>query len=420
MPTNSLLTVVFCVLNAGVYWQQRAATFALYLIGVDIGDGLCAVVKVCSNVAYFTLPSRTLERHLVDWYMAKYLALSFRRAATCLNMLASLERFLAIAFPLKNISRRAFRKPLVIIAVVFLACLLSHSFMVLEYHAVLEEDGDWRLTATEWKRAYPGVFVVVGNVVVIMFAYAPLIVILVLNFLMLLMLRAHSSSLKNMRKSHGSSSEDTMYKTSIKSETTSQNPTKAERNSYIHDDSLCRNDNKTQSTPSRRISLQDNLNDTVSHPRDMIGKHYKNGQTGCDDGKLAQTSKKISSSKVHNDSSITKMVMVFTTVFFLLALPSMLSFTARHLFPEYSPEGRESNLYRTVSTLSMLISHLTEPSLFWVSFAYSRHFRRAVFRLPGARWCCGRSLAVTSVLSTSSSDVSSRSSRKTLSVSGAH
>jgi hypothetical protein len=37
-----VLASVFCVLNAAVYWQQRAAPFAFYLVGVDIADGMCS------------------------------------------------------------------------------------------------------------------------------------------------------------------------------------------------------------------------------------------------------------------------------------------------------------------------------------------------------------------------------------------
>ena len=61
-----------------------------------------------------------------------------------------------------------------------------------------------------------------------------------------------------------------------------------------------------------------------------------------------------------------------------------------------------------VGLLAQLTSHLTETALFWVSFLYSRQFRRSVMRLPVARWLCGPYLAKTSLAGSSatSGDVS--------------
>ncbi|XP_076435744.1 uncharacterized protein LOC143275480 [Babylonia areolata] len=474
MPTNSLLTIIFCVVNAAVYWQQRAATFAVYLIGVDLGDGLCAVVKLCSNVAYFTLPPTSLPRPLIDWYLAEFLATSFRRAGTSLNTLASLDRFLAIAFPLKNYhqhnnnsSGKAFQRPVVIAVCVFVASLAAHSFLAFEYHVVLGEDGHWRLTPTEWKLKNAEVVVTMETVSGIVFAYAPLTAVVVLNVLLVIMLRVHTASIKGVRAARGATPTDSgdVTKTSRVQRVppapcsflSDGIPPKEKQDSQSHDeenaretdrakvllqsarpssfsddtnpgsDHLCNNENIP--SQANKLSLTAIVNNDqndhhhnhnhnpqnrrkLSNSENHILHHYHTASNS----EVEAVTKTTSPPKHRDDTSVTRMVMLFTTVYFLLALPSMLCFTARSLLPEYGPGGREANLYQTVSTVSMLLSHLTEPCLFWVSFSYSRHFRRALFRLPFARWwCCGlRWLAVTSsgsATSSTSCDVSgSRSS----------
>jgi hypothetical protein len=108
------------------------------------------------------------------------------------------------------------------------------------------------------------------------------------------------------------------------------------------------------------------------------------GGKSKDKDAMAEEAKKQKAAK-ERESQTTRMVMLFSTVFFSMALPLLLSHTAMNIWDEYNPAGREKNLYNAIKMFSTLTSHLTETALFWVSLTYSRHFRRAVLRLPVAR-----------------------------------
>ena len=66
-------------------------------------------------------------------YIETYLGVSGRRAALCLSVFASLERCLAIIFPLKSVSRRACAKPNVVILSVFMFVFVILLHFVFDY-----------------------------------------------------------------------------------------------------------------------------------------------------------------------------------------------------------------------------------------------------------------------------------------------
>ncbi|KAL8613941.1 hypothetical protein ACOMHN_023177 [Nucella lapillus] len=355
MPVLCLLAVTFCVFNAAVYWQQRAAHFALYLVAVDLGDGLCSLVELLHSLIYFSLPVDNYGHLVVKWYLAKYVAASCRRAAVCLNAFATLERFLAIAFPLKSFSRRVCARPGIIIIAVFVTSLIAHVYFAVEYEVARTSAGSWSLMHTSIRKQHPEAFVLWSLVDSIIFAYSPLVAIVVLNTTLVIVLRMHASSLNVVRRDRGKK--------------TSQ---------YTHQDD----------------------SGLISGCGDSNGsKNLQNKVVADDDMKKKKTEK---------ENQTTKMVIVFSTVVFVMALPRMLNSSARSILSDYGPKGKEKNVYNAIGLLSQITSHFTETALFWVAVAYSRSFRRSVLRLPVTRWLFGRWLGKTSSLpATSSSDVSS-------------
>ncbi|KAK7480586.1 hypothetical protein BaRGS_00028162 [Batillaria attramentaria] len=67
MPLLCILAVTFCCINASVYWQQRAASFAAYLFSVDVGDGICASANLVHSLMILTLPSGAYALQFVRW-----------------------------------------------------------------------------------------------------------------------------------------------------------------------------------------------------------------------------------------------------------------------------------------------------------------------------------------------------------------
>ena len=301
MPVLCLLAVTFCVLNAIVYSQQRAARFAWYLVAVDLGDGLCSLVELLHSFTFFAVRSDAYLHLVVKWYMAKYFAASCRRAAVCLNAFASLERFLAIAFPLKSV--RLCGKPSLIIASVFALSLGTHIYFVLEFEVVSKGDGGWNLAHTTLRKNHADAFILWSTVASAVFAYTPLVAIILLNSVLLVFLRRHAASLQNVRRARG----------------------------------------VTRSRTSEEC-------DDVSS-----GSSLSNGKTvACNtttDG--SATTGTGDTSKRKRENQTTKMVMVFSTVFLMMALPRMLNSTARSLFDDYGPKGKEKNLYRWVKLVCL-------------------------------------------------------------------
>lgn len=141
----------------------------------------------------------------LDIILDLYVTVTFRRAAVCLNVLATLERYLTIAFPFGK-AATAFKRDTaaIIILVVFVVCL-AHSYFFFEY-TVLHIGGDeWTMYPSEAKLARPDLFESVKNIVRILLFYVPVFGSLVLNLALMIVLRRHLRSKQDMRMARGGS-----------------------------------------------------------------------------------------------------------------------------------------------------------------------------------------------------------------------
>lgn len=363
-----IVPLVFSMINASVYWQHKRASHGVHLMGICAGDGFCVLMSLIAFMTALWQPPSSQAYQIISWYLASYAANSCRRAAICLNLLVSLERFLAVAFPLKDFSKRVAGKPKLKVLVVFVLSFAAHAYFLLEFRVVMDSEGKWKTSRTSLAIDNSLIFLGWSIVVTIFFACIPLFLSLMLNVALVMGLRKHRITTKSLRVSAGGTKQGLPQPT-------------------VH-------------TEGQVISLKD------SRPISFETSHFTSTstQSGSFASKESVSDKNIRS---HGDQSVNTMVLVFSFVYAVMVLPRMLHLTARALIPEYAPSSREHNLYTLIDIFTQIWAHLTEVEQFCLSFIYSRQFRKATGRLFIVRIFCGSFADKQSVSSSTATSQSS-------------
>lgn len=351
-----LVPLVFTLLNAGVYWQLRKASHAIHLLAICAGDGMCTVMFLVLFLTALWQPPDSPIYQMVRWYLVTYFASSSRRAAICLNVPVTLERFLAVAFPLKDFSKRVSGKPRLTVLAVFLLTFAAHVYVLLEYHVVIEADGKGRTVRTSISINNSYIFLVTANVVTVLFSYLPVVLGLMLNLALVIVLHRHRTSTKGLRLSAGGMKPSQPLEKSMSSEV---------------------------SVVSKQLVSNTTSSVLVTSHQDINRK-----------------SEVMKRDRSHDTQSVTTMVMIFSFVYMATALPRLVHFSARSLIPQYGPSAQEHNLDTVLDIVTQIITHLAEVQQFCLSCIYSRQFRIGASRLFVVRYFC-RSWAMRQDLSSS-------------------
>nr|KAG5696877.1 hypothetical protein BaRGS_035287 [Batillaria attramentaria] len=319
------LATVCSLLNVLVYDRQQRQSHKTsrkrevhvsFLMAICVSDGLFTLCKVISYTCDNVAPGPTLLNAHLDTILDVYGLTAFRRAAVWLNALASVERFLTIAFPLGTASYVFKRAPAAVISTVFVTCCLAHIFILFEFTVTQDESGGWRQVITPYRAANEAMFESIKNAVRIVFFYIPLFGSLLINLLLLAALKKHVASKKGMTTSRGGAGG---------------------------------------------------------------GAGGGSGGARGADGKDATTATDSKQNKnVSPEAKAAKLILVLTLTFFFMALPSTLNATVATFTPHYGVPKRELFLYAILLNVFSLVMYLTQPALLIVSLVLSHRFRAAL------------------------------------------
>lgn len=86
-----------------------------------------------------------------------------------------------------------------------------------------------------------------------------------------------------------------------------------------------------------------------------------------------------------DQNHITIMLVIVAFVFLICILPGAVLSIATHIWPQYSPFGKNRNLYICISTITFLLETINSSVNFIIYMAFSRKFRL----LYKEKFCCG-------------------------------
>lgn len=220
LPAFGVIELFFSIVNASVYFKQRRSAFAVYLLGISLSDALFSFVQLVQSALLFVFPVGSYAATALGLYFYSYLGTSFSRTAICLNALASLERFVVVAFPLKITDSCSRKTPTIVVGIVFAASLVGHSYFFLEFEVktavspVNVTEAVWASVPTTLRLKYLSAFEVVKNTMRILFIYVPLIFSFVINVCLVLALHIFAVKRREMRVERGGVKTDGSEKSS--------------------------------------------------------------------------------------------------------------------------------------------------------------------------------------------------------------
>lgn len=292
-----LLAVPACILNVLANSLRRRDAYIFYLVGVSIGDGMDLLCQAPNLLVRIFQPSTSYAFIFTAFYLGMFASAICRRAAIVLNALASAERFLTLAFPF-TVSRNFLNaSPRLAVTSVFVCLCLLHISLLFEYNVTNVKYDTWMLLPSTHKEKYHEQFVSVRIVARTAGVYAPLLVSLIVNLVLISAFRVHSALQRDIRATSGKSLES-----------------------------------KSRNT----------------------GRHL---QTRV----VAKTC---------------RLVLALSFSFVFLALPRVVNETVSSFLDGYTYFSRGHYLVGAVNAVADLTPYLTEPTLFLVSFAVSRQFRK--------------------------------------------
>ncbi|XP_071114860.1 allatostatin-A receptor-like [Haliotis cracherodii] len=132
-------------------------------------------------------------------YVSNFVLASLRVLMYCLTVLVSLERFLAVAFPLKSRSFRLIKSPLIFIVAMSAICFLCHLPGAFKYNVVPKPNStDYTIKPSVMFINNRDLLLGIGAANKILFTYIVLACGLIMNLCVLLALRKHSRNRQKM------------------------------------------------------------------------------------------------------------------------------------------------------------------------------------------------------------------------------
>ncbi|KAL8558397.1 hypothetical protein ACOMHN_019805 [Nucella lapillus] len=207
------IAMVLLTLSALAFLKDRHFVSNCYLAAVCLFE-TWYILMLFSHYLVRQWPkvysSRTFTQ--VSVWTVSYSALAARRCVYLLNGLVSLQRFLAIAFPLKFRRFRLLQKPSIPLVAIFLFTFLLNLHRPLQFSAVPFKDGKskgWTIGYSDLFREQRQVFLAFADLSRYLVLYIPMLVALVSNCLMLFALSRHNKDLSKMNDASSQKEQDT-------------------------------------------------------------------------------------------------------------------------------------------------------------------------------------------------------------------
>lgn len=195
-------------LNIAVNSSLRKDAYVLYLRGINIADHVWFLSDWIGLVLYLIFPFSSRTFQIYNQYLTVYGGTVVQRSAVILNCLASSERFLKLTFPFFISTNVLNRFPRVVIACVFLLCLLLNAPLLAEFEIRELKKDFWMLSTTKLAVDNPGLFLALRNVSRVVLIYLPLIYLLVINLALVAALRLHARKQQDIRATRGTAKSD--------------------------------------------------------------------------------------------------------------------------------------------------------------------------------------------------------------------
>ncbi|KAL8558398.1 hypothetical protein ACOMHN_019806 [Nucella lapillus] len=193
------ILLVLMAMSAVTFLQDRHLASNCYLAAICLWESwylLWFLVNYSCRQRPLCYSARTYVA--VNIWAVSYTAMAARRSVYLLNALISVQRFLAIAFPLKVRSYRWLQQPRTSLALLSLFCISTHIYRPLQYTPVILKDGKgngWTQGFSSLYQEHRNAFVVIADVCRYLTVYAPMLVCLVANCLMIVALRRHNKGI---------------------------------------------------------------------------------------------------------------------------------------------------------------------------------------------------------------------------------
>lgn len=309
-----IVGLVTSTLNVVVNCRCARDAYVLYFTGVSVGDAVF-IICICSPfIVNLLYPPSSEVYEKYSLYIYTFANTVFRRGAIVLNGIASSERFIKLIFPF-HVSRNILsRYPRCVVIAVFILSFLVHLSLIVELEVREVKDNIWMMVTSKVQAEFPLLFVVLRNVGRVAFVYVPTTYLLMINVALVAALQMHAAKQGNIRTTRG-----------VK----------------VKDESKIRGGKQDQVAQESQVS----------------------------DGRNIQTEAVMRTSRL---------VLILTFTFFLLALPSTVNATASSFVPDYGLFTRNRYLTYLLVYLTDLVGILTQPVLFTVSLVISRQFRKSL------------------------------------------
>lgn len=309
-----IVGLVTSTLNVVVNCRCARDAYVLYFTGVSVGDAVF-IICICSPfIVNLLYPPSSEVYEKYSLYIYTFANTVFRRGAIVLNGIASSERFIKLIFPF-HVSRNILsRYPRCVVIAVFILSFLVHLSLIVELEVREVKDNIWMMVTSKVQAEFPLLFVVLRNVGRVAFVYVPTTYLLVINVALVAALQMHAAKQGNIRTTRG-----------VK----------------VKDDSKIR-----------------------GGKQDHVAQ-----ESQASDGRNIQTEAVMRTSRL---------VLILTFTFFLLALPSTVNATASSFVPDYGLFTRNRYLTYLLVYLTDLVGILTQPVLFTVNLVISRQFRKSL------------------------------------------
>lgn len=191
-------SVVNIIMNS----RRRLEAYTVYLLGINIGDGVSLLAYLQFVIADKTMASSSLPFLISAFYINTIFGTIFRRGAITLNTLASIERFRALVFPFQRRSDQSkYSRTLVVCT--FILTTLGHTTLMLEYNFVQTEKSTWVVKNSVLLEENRDLFLALKNGARFMFVYLPISLSLIINIGLAIALKLHSSQQKLIRSTIG-------------------------------------------------------------------------------------------------------------------------------------------------------------------------------------------------------------------------
>lgn len=372
-----ILDVVASFANLSVYSKQRRDAFAWYLLGLTLADVVYVLMKVVRSLSLFLTDVDSYAYQFTSIYIDAGIGTCGRRVTVCLNCLASLERFLVIAFPFKVATKTLGRSPVIVITTVLVLNVVSRAYIPFLYTVGVTDNGSWglQLTTLGWtSRQHLDTLTNVNSIVLF---YTPLFLSLAINLTLVLALKRHALATKRMCRMRVTRSDQSRSRGNAH--------TNENLDDVVESDFTSQHVNKKTGKDSVGELPSEAVDRCLEMPKDQIETKEQEkkfsgslrvspwGRTLSRDNKLSRSQNQPTRQVVSRQT--TTLVMLVSFSFCLLSLPATLNFTLGTFVPQYGLFKPQVYLWVMVSLASDLCTFFTQIVVFTMNIIYSTSFR---------------------------------------------